>query len=121
VFWLGSKHEYAHRVAWALATASQVPKNMKVLHACDNPACCNPAHLRIGTLQDNSNDMCARQRACRGERISTARLTQEQVGAIRRDRARGVLLRDLAAQHGVGLSTVSKVARKKAWAWVEEA
>lgn len=31
-------------------------------HTCDNPQCCNPDHLLIGTHQDNVDDMIARGR-----------------------------------------------------------
>lgn len=52
----------AHRAALA-RSGVEVPKGMKVLHSCDNPPCCNPAHLRVGTQADNVTDMWARGRA----------------------------------------------------------
>ncbi len=52
----------AHRVAWAIARRRE-PAAALILHSCDNPPCCNPAHLRSGTHQDNTHDMIKRGRA----------------------------------------------------------
>lgn len=46
---------YTHIVAWEV-TFGPVPKGLKVLHTCDNPPCCNPDHLFIGTQKDNMQD-----------------------------------------------------------------
>lgn len=56
----GGRKVYAHRVAWELANGRPVPDGMVVRHSCDNPPCCNPAHLSIGTMLDNANDMLTR-------------------------------------------------------------
>jgi hypothetical protein len=49
-------HEYTHRVSWILHNGP-IPKGLVILHSCDNPPCCNPEHLSVGTHKDNSRDM----------------------------------------------------------------
>jgi hypothetical protein len=51
-----------HRFSWELANGP-VPDGLYVLHHCDNPPCVNPAHLYVGTQQDNVSD---RERRGRG-------------------------------------------------------
>jgi hypothetical protein len=61
-FFLQGKPRYAHRVAFEM-TKGEVPPEMNVLHTCDNPGCCNPDHLWLGTQQDNVRDMMQKGRA----------------------------------------------------------
>jgi HNH endonuclease len=52
------KVRQAHRVAWELANGADVPAGMFILHSClKTRACVNPRHLRVGTAQDNADDM----------------------------------------------------------------
>jgi hypothetical protein len=51
-----------HRLAWELANGP-IPPGMQVLHRCDNPRCCNPEHLFVGTQQDNMADMALKKRS----------------------------------------------------------
>lgn len=51
----------AHRVAYELVYGP-IPEGMLVLHACDNPPCCNPAHLSLGTHEENRRQKIDRRR-----------------------------------------------------------
>jgi hypothetical protein len=59
---LNRKVVYAHRVVYEL-TNGPIPDGLIVRHTCDNPPCCNPAHLLTGTQFDNVQDMISRGRA----------------------------------------------------------
>ena len=60
--YLGSRKQYTHRVAWE-TTNGTIPDGLEVRHViCDNPPCCNPAHLAPGTHTDNMQDAARRGR-----------------------------------------------------------
>ena len=54
--------QMAHRVAFELANGP-IPAGLLVRHTCDNPPCCNPAHLLLGTHRDNAWDRERRNRS----------------------------------------------------------
>lgn len=45
----------SHRKAWSLVNG-EIPEGMFICHHCDNPPCCNPKHLFLGTAADNNRD-----------------------------------------------------------------
>jgi len=61
----------AHRAAYEAANGP-IPDGLLLMHACDNPRCCNPAHLTPGTDQDNKADCVAKGRQSKGEAHSAA-------------------------------------------------
>ena len=65
-FRFGGLTQRTHRLAWAFAHGP-VPEGMCVCHHCDNPRCCNPKHLFIGTSADNNADKVAKGRQSRGK------------------------------------------------------
>lgn len=99
----------AHRFACHV-THGPVPKGMLVRYSCDNPLCCNPAHLTTGTSQDNSNDMVARGRSVRTR--GNSKLTPAEVMEIRRSPAPGTTL---ARRFGVARSTISMLRSGRTW------
>ena len=60
---LGDAHKTrAHRLAWEIANGTSVPEGLVIRHSCDNPPCCNPDHLDVGTDADNARDAIQRGR-----------------------------------------------------------
>ena len=63
-FRFNSQDFYSHRVSWVLANGN-IPNGLFICHHCDNPSCCNPEHLFIGTHLDNMFDMYSKGRGNR--------------------------------------------------------
>lgn len=101
----------AHRVAWHL-TNGPIPDELDVLHRCDNPPCCNPAHLFIGTDADNSADMVEKGRQLAGARNPRAKITPVEVAAIRSSPLSQTALAHL---YGLGQSQVGRIRRGERW------
>lgn len=104
----------AHRLAYEVAHGP-VPDGLGVLHSCDTPRCCNPAHLRAGTQADNGADASERGRVARGARISRSKLTEETVREIRR---RPASTRAMAKKFGVSRRTIQHVLTGEVWGWL---
>lgn len=117
---LGSRSEgidRAHRVAWTL-TFGPIPDDLHVLHRCDNPPCCNPKHLFLGTNRDNVDDKVAKGRAGApiGEENGKSKLTREKVIEIRRLHAvEGLGYKRIAKRIGVHADTIRAVLNGRTW------
>lgn len=53
---LNGRRVMAHRMIWYLKDGVYPSPNDFICHRCDNPPCCNPDHLFIGTQTDNMRD-----------------------------------------------------------------
>jgi hypothetical protein len=117
-FRIGEGNVLAHRHAFEL-TRSAVPDGLRVLHDCDNPCCCNPAHLHLGTIAENNAERNARGREARGERNGRARLTEADVRAIRARLAHGHSHTSVADAFGVHSKTIYQLAYGLTWRHVQ--
>lgn len=111
---LGKIHK-AHRIAWEL-TNGPIPEGMLVCHRCDNPPCCEVAHLFLGTKFDNNHDRSAKGRNSMrwGPTHPSSRLTPEQVLDIRARFKRG-MGPSLAAEFGISEAHVYAIVRRRTW------
>lgn len=134
---IGNKKLLAHRVVWMISNGP-IPHDgsyhgICVCHRCDNPACCNPSHLFLGTNADNAADREAKgrnkltparlslelhpEKRPRGEKHSMAKLTDSEASYARiRYAEGGITQRQLAAQFGVSNVLISLIIRRKIWA-----
>ena len=110
-------HAKAHRVAYEIAKGP-IPPGLLVLHSCDNPPCCNPDHLSVGTTQQNSREAAERNRMVYGEDHINHKLTEADVRHIRLAVTQGANVGQLARQFGVATPTIRKAASGATWARV---
>ncbi len=110
---------YAHIVAWIIHNQRDVPLGMNILHSCiATRNCCNPRHLRIGTDQENVDDMVnqGRARKAKGQGHAMAKLTEKEVIKIRKLHSSGKYsVCELAQMFGIVYTCVWKIVRRKTW------
>jgi|SRR6478609_1969968 len=109
----------AHRASWEIHNR-QLTSGECVLHRCDNPPCCNPAHLFVGTRTDNHLDKMAKGRnkpppRHLGNTHPMAKLTEESIPRIRAALASGIGKQKVAAAFGVSKKTVLNIAAGRIW------
>lgn len=104
----------AHRYAYAEANGP-IPKGAVVRHECDNPACCNPAHMALGTQSDNIQDKVSRDRQAKGAAVGKAKLTEAMVLEIRALHASGMTQKEISGMFPVTQSSVSLIIKRKQW------
>jgi hypothetical protein len=123
--WKRSKHKFgygvignnwkvrtAHRVSWELHYGP-IPQGMEVMHKCDNPPCCNPEHLILGTHAENSSDMARKKRG-------TAKFDADQIKGIRFLRQSGLSCKIISGIYGVSDTAISYITNRQTYKHVED-
>jgi len=121
--------ERAHRLSYRLFVGLN-PSNLFVLHKCDNPACCNPDHLFLGTKADNNRDMVEKGRHIpggthcgesgkwkRGKAHHNAKVDENIVRKIRKDKEK-MSYSQLKDKYGLSTTCLFKIVHKKTWKFV---
>jgi hypothetical protein len=95
-----------------------IPIKMVICHKCDNPQCCNPEHLFLGTQADNVRDMFFKERNrngdVKGEKNGSSKLTEKEVIEIRNE-CKNMKHKDIAKKYGVARNTITYILNNKLW------
>lgn len=114
---MGERNFFTHRVAYFLKHGPFI-NSLKVCHKCDNPKCCNAAHLFLGTQADNLHDMFRKDRrpSAKGIRTAAAKLNDDLVREIRKKYAAGrITHRQLAKDYGIAHSGIFGIIKRITW------
>lgn len=121
-FWFDGKSKGAHQFSARYLGNLIINKGDQVCHTCDNPPCCNPAHLFIGTSQQNTADRHHKGRTAKGSKVGTSKYNEATIQLIKdvynsRPHYRGII-KDLAIEFNVTYTVVWYACRKNSWAHI---
>jgi len=115
------KSNFSHRVSALLnGLIDTLDSKLHVLHRCDNPKCCNPSHLFLGTNADNVADRVSKGRTkhtpMHGEKNGMVKLSEEDTQNIRTLYSEGEISQSkLANLYGVRQPQISRIVNGKRW------
>lgn len=114
---------FAHHAAYESHHRVRLLPDTVVMHSCDRPSCCNPRHLIMADQAANVHDLWAKGRGKprRGERHHGARLTANDVIAMRKRGVAGEPIRSIAASFGVSRRHTWGILAGEAWKHVPRA
>lgn len=107
------KHQYAHRVSYEL-TNGVMPREMRVCHRCDNPPCCRPSHLFLGTQEENIHDMRRKGRNPHPLKLSESDILEIRHRYANREAVK-ISMQQLANEYGVVKGYISKIIHRQKW------
>lgn len=129
-FKIGRTFFPSHRVSFSLSKKGKL-SSFLVCHKCDNPKCCNPAHLFLGTQQENIDDCIAKGRyitgdkngmvkhpelVTKGDKHHNAKFTDSQIIDIRKIYAEGKTShKKLGKIYSVSANTIKDIVNGKTW------
>lgn len=111
-------HALAHRVSYYLWKGI-IPLDMYVMHKCNNPSCCNPDHIEIGTQKINMAYMYETGRGYKnprkGEFHPYAKLNKDKVIEMRSLYAIGQNCGELSRKYDISKASVRDAVKFKTW------
>ena len=109
----GGKKRTATHIAWEL-TNGPIPERLEIMHTCDNPPCCNPAHLKAETHVANMQDMLAkgRRKLPGGAAHHAAVISNEQAELVREMAKTTKNKREIARALGIAYHVVFNILKR---------
>lgn len=118
---IDGKQFSAHRFSWEIHIGV-IDDGLCVCHTCDTPLCVNPAHLFLGTNQENSYDRHEKGRTKgafpSGDKHPMSKLSTENVISIKKRLEDGEAHKDIAKDFGVQREAITKIKNNKTWSHV---
>ncbi|WP_082780051.1 HNH endonuclease [Gluconobacter albidus] len=118
------KRYAAHRLSWEIANGCSLKDDEWILHACDNPKCVNPDHLRSGNAKDNAKDREVRNRRptrsatrsakLQGTKSHLSKLTEQQVREIRYELTH-LSNNEISKLYHTGVSNIEHIRAGRTW------
>jgi len=114
---LNGRDTLVHRAACENRTGPPPAESAVAAHSCGNGhlGCCNPAHLRWATTQENNTDKQAHGTQPKGETCAASKLTAAQVIEIRRRISAGERQRAVARDFSIDQANVSAIVTRRTW------
>lgn len=109
----------AHRVSYEIFNG-EIPEGLMVRHTCHHRNCINPTHLRLGTHEDNMQDMVDARRQAKGSANGNSVLNYDDVVEIKKLLASGEYYhREIAKMFNCSRPAITDIAKGKTWNWVK--
>lgn len=111
----------AHRYVCMISHGDPPTLDHQAAHSCGNGhlGCVNPKHLSWKTPKENQMDRVRHGTHSRGDRHPSAKLTSEDVSAIR-GMIESLSLTEIAKRFNVSKTTISRVRTGKSWSHISD-
>jgi transposase len=111
----GSFKIMVHRLSWVAFKGESINDGLFVCHKCDNPACCNPDHLFLGTQRQNLLDCSVKGRTLTGAKSATAKFSKDDIERVKDMLATGMTGKYISKKTGISPSHISRIRRGYTW------